>query len=159
MKIPTFTPERKPTDGFTTLLNWINAYLSPKIFSNVTGRFLFTSDENEKELTKIGCDTTFIRTENWDVLDDPESIFSVWLTLNFNKMNDESYRMIFRLYPDRVVIVGITPFASYFGDIEATKLKDYLKSKLPQLRDFEFDFEIEKSWEEALDIFKSLLTE
>ncbi|MFZ2310693.1 MAG: hypothetical protein WAW11_04055 [Patescibacteria group bacterium] len=140
------------------VLDWINQYALSQTTIN-RQYTVFTSKENLKKIIELGLDKKcYVRDYSGYLLEDGSIFFISIYFGDFKAINDNGYKIIFsfsRQRPD-ICINGQVPIGSYFADIDAIKLNNFLKEKGLITENFDFEFEIKKTWEEALIIFRSL---
>lgn len=140
------------------VLDWINQYaLSPATANRQYT--VFTSVEDLKKIVESGLDKKcYVRDYSGYLVQDGTIFFIFVYCADFKQMNNQGYKIIFsssQQSPD-IFIQGQTHGSSYFADVDAIRLNIFLKGKGLVTDDFDFDFEVRKSWEEALIVFRSL---
>ena len=145
-------------------LNWVREYVA-LIDKPIPGYVfcLCTDEKNHKKLIDYRCDISiYISSDDWDFLNPEEAIFVIWINFeNFKYIYGRNkFRMFFRFYPENVEICGdIRINSNHFADEQAVKLNLFLKERFNIENDFDFNFEIKTTYEDALVKFKNAFCE
>lgn len=141
------------------LLDWVNEYISVRETPSVEYS-LFTSGDNLKKMIESDFDKrcNIIDHTISYCIDDNILLFIKIGFSNFRHLNKKPYviQFSFSSQSPNVLICGVPPFDSYFPDVDAIKVNKFLKDNNLITVDFDWEFEIEKTWEEALELFKIL---
>ncbi|MEI6836007.1 MAG: hypothetical protein WCK59_04200 [Candidatus Falkowbacteria bacterium] len=140
------------------VLDWINQYALSSATAN-RQYTVFTSVEDLKKVVECGLGKKcYVRDYSGYLVQDGTIFFIFVYCADFKQMNNQSYKIIFSSSQQSqdIFIQGQAFSGSYFVDVDAIRLNKFLKVKELIIDDFDFDFEVRKSWEEALMIFRSL---